>query len=145
MNKITDIIGRQIIDSRGNPTVEADCYLEDGSMGRAAVPSGASTGSREAIELRDNDPSHYLGKGVLKAVDHVNGELKVRGNTSDMRLRIAEMIEYISQDITLYPGDLIATGAMATEEFAPQVQVQIGDTVEMTLELIGTLKNTISA
>ncbi len=78
MIKIKNIIARQIIDSRGNPTVEADCFLTDGSMGRAAVPSGASTGSREAIELRDNDPSRFLGKGVLKAVAHVNGELKER-------------------------------------------------------------------
>ncbi len=76
MTKIRNIIARQIIDSRGNPTVEADCFLTDGSMGRASVPSGASTGSREAIELRDNDPARFLGKGVLKAVAHVNGELK---------------------------------------------------------------------
>ena len=76
MTKIKDIIARQIIDSRGNPTVEADCFLSDGSMGRAAVPSGASTGSREAIELRDNDPTRFLGKGVQKAVAHVNGELR---------------------------------------------------------------------
>ena len=76
MTKIKDIRGREIIDSRGNPTVEADCTLEDGSMGRAAVPSGASTGSREAIELRDNDPGRFLGKGVLEAVAHVNGELR---------------------------------------------------------------------
>lgn len=76
MTTIKNIIARQIIDSRGNPTVEADCFLGDGSMGRAAVPSGASTGAREAIELRDNDPSRFMGKGVLKAVAHVNGELK---------------------------------------------------------------------
>jgi enolase len=76
MTKIKDIRGREIIDSRGNPTVETDCFLEDGSMGRAAVPSGASTGSREAIELRDNDPGRFLGKGVLEAVAHVNGELR---------------------------------------------------------------------
>ena len=76
MKKIKNIIARQIIDSRGNPTVETDCFLDDGSMGRASVPSGASTGSREAIELRDNDPTHFLGKGVLNAVAHVNGELK---------------------------------------------------------------------
>lgn len=76
MTTIKNIIARQIIDSRGNPTVEADCFLADGSMGRAAVPSGASTGSREAIELRDNDPARFMGKGVLQAVAHVNGELK---------------------------------------------------------------------
>ncbi len=72
MTAIIDIIGRQILDSRGNPTVEVDVVLEDGSMGRAAVPSGASTGKHEAVELRDGDKSRYLGKGVLKAVEAVN-------------------------------------------------------------------------
>ena len=69
------IIGRQILDSRGNPTVEVDVVLEDGSRGRAAVPSGASTGAHEAVELRDGDKARYLGKGVLKAVEHVNTEI----------------------------------------------------------------------
>lgn len=72
MTAIIDIIGRQILDSRGNPTVEVDVVLEDGSMGRAAVPSGASTGAHEAVELRDGDKSRYLGKSVLKAVEAVN-------------------------------------------------------------------------
>jgi enolase len=76
MSKIVDIRGREIIDSRGNPTVEADVFLDSGVMGRAAVPSGASTGAREAIELRDGDKSRYLGKGVLKAVANVNGEIR---------------------------------------------------------------------
>jgi enolase len=75
MSAIVDVIGREILDSRGNPTVEADVLLESGVMGRAAVPSGASTGSREAIELRDGDPSRYLGKGVLQAVENVNTEI----------------------------------------------------------------------
>jgi len=75
MTAIVDLIGREIIDSRGNPTVECDVLLESGVMGRAAVPSGASTGSREAIELRDGDRSRYLGKGVLKAVEHINTEI----------------------------------------------------------------------
>ncbi|HEX7386458.1 MAG TPA: phosphopyruvate hydratase [Castellaniella sp.] len=75
MSAIVDIIGREILDSRGNPTVECDVLLESGAMGRAAVPSGASTGSREAIELRDGDKSRYQGKGVLKAVEHVNTEI----------------------------------------------------------------------
>jgi enolase len=75
MTAIIDIIGREILDSRGNPTVEVDVILEDGSMGRAAVPSGASTGTREAVELRDGDKSRYLGKGVRKAVEAVNGEI----------------------------------------------------------------------
>jgi enolase len=76
MSRIVDVIGREIIDSRGNPTVEADVYLESGVMGRAAVPSGASTGTREAVELRDGDKKRYLGKGVRKAVGHVSSELK---------------------------------------------------------------------
>jgi len=75
MSAIVDIVGREILDSRGNPTVECDVLLESGTMGRAAVPSGASTGSREAIELRDGDNSRYLGKGVLKAVEHINTEI----------------------------------------------------------------------
>jgi enolase len=75
MTAIVDIIGREILDSRGNPTVEVDVILEDGSMGRAAVPSGASTGAHEAVELRDGDKARYLGKGVLKAVDAINTEI----------------------------------------------------------------------
>ncbi|APG23667.1 MAG: phosphopyruvate hydratase [Syntrophotalea acetylenica] len=72
MSEIVDIYAREILDSRGNPTVEVEVYLESGAMGRAAVPSGASTGEREALEMRDGDPARYLGKGVLKAVDNVN-------------------------------------------------------------------------
>jgi enolase len=75
MTAIVDIIGREILDSRGNPTVEVDVVLEDGTQGRAAVPSGASTGAHEAVELRDGDKGRYLGKGVRKAVDAVNGEI----------------------------------------------------------------------
>src|SRR5205085_2334764 len=75
MTAIVDIIGREILDSRGNPTVEVDVVLEDGSLGRAAVPSGASTGAHEAVELRDGDKGRYLGKGVQKAVEAVNGEI----------------------------------------------------------------------
>ena len=76
MSRIADIRGREIIDSRGNPTVEADVILDSGVLGRAAVPSGASTGTREAVELRDGDKKRYGGKGVLKAVEHVNTALK---------------------------------------------------------------------
>src|SRR5215208_5865781 len=75
MTAVVDIIGREILDSRGNPTIEVDVVLEDGSMGRAAVPSGASTGTHEAVELRDGDQHRYLGRGVTKAVDAVNGEI----------------------------------------------------------------------
>ena len=76
MSEIVDIRAREILDSRGNPTVEADVITADGALGRAAVPSGASTGSREALELRDGDPARYGGKGVLKAVSHVEGEIR---------------------------------------------------------------------
>src|SRR6478735_6392082 len=75
MTAITDIIGREILDSRGNPTAEVDVILEDGSRGRAAVPSGASTGAHEAVELRDNDKARFGGKGVRRAVDAVNGPI----------------------------------------------------------------------
>src|SRR5258708_22332581 len=75
MTAIVEVVAREILDSRGNPTVEADVLVESGAMGRAAVPSGASTGSREAIELRDADPQRFFGKGVRKAVDHVNTEI----------------------------------------------------------------------
>ena len=72
MTTILDVIAREILDSRGNPTVEVEVYLEGGAVGRAAVPSGASTGAFEAVELRDGDKSRYLGKGVQKAVENVN-------------------------------------------------------------------------
>src|ERR1700709_2706616 len=75
MTAITDIIAREILDSRGNPTVEVDVYLEDGTLGRASVPSGASTGANEAVELRDDDKKAYGGKGVLKAVENVNEKI----------------------------------------------------------------------
>ena len=78
MIKISNIHGREILDSRGNPTVEAEVTLEDGSFSRASVPSGASTGTREAVELRDGDKSRYLGKGVQKAVANINGPLRMR-------------------------------------------------------------------
>ncbi|MBL9142483.1 MAG: phosphopyruvate hydratase [Verrucomicrobiaceae bacterium] len=83
---IANVIGREVIDSRGNPTVEVDVYLEGGAMGRAAVPSGASTGEHEALELRDGDKKRYLGKGVLKAVESVNGAIAdaiIGGNASE--------------------------------------------------------------
>ena len=83
MSKIVEIRGREVIDSRGNPTVEADVRLDDDSFGRAIVPSGASTGAREAVELRDGDRKRYLGKGVLTAVAHVNGEIAAALNGAD--------------------------------------------------------------
>lgn len=92
--KISKIIGREIMDSRGNPTVEVDCFLSDGSMGRAAVPSGASTGVHEAVELRDGDKSRYLGEGVLKAVSNVNGEIlkKLKGADASNQEKIDKIL-----------------------------------------------------
>jgi len=87
MTTIIDITGREILDSRGNPTVEVDVILEDGAFGRAAVPSGASTGEREALELRDGDATRFLGKGVTKAVAHVNGELRAAVVNRDWQQR----------------------------------------------------------
>jgi enolase len=92
MTAIIDIIGREILDSRGNPTVEVDVVLDDGSLGRAAVPSGASTGAHEAVELRDGDKARYLGKGVRKAVDAVNGEIfdAIGGMDAEAQAKIDE-------------------------------------------------------
>jgi enolase len=89
MTAILDIIGREILDSRGNPAVEVDVILEDGTMGRAAVPSGASTGAHEAVELRDGDKKRYLGKGVLNAVAAVNGEIAEALNGTDATDQVA--------------------------------------------------------
>ena len=94
MTAIVDIIGREILDSRGNPTIEVDVVLEDGSLGRAAVPSGASTGAHEAVELRDGDKKRYLGKGVRMAVDAVNGEIfdAVGGMDAEAQVKIDETL-----------------------------------------------------
>jgi enolase len=94
MTAIVDIIGREILDSRGNPTVEVDVVLEDGSLGRAAVPSGASTGAHEAVELRDGDKKRYLGKGVQKAVAAVNGEIfdAIGGMDAEQQAKIDETL-----------------------------------------------------
>ena len=92
MTAIVDIIGREILDSRGNPTIEVDVVLEDGSQGRAAVPSGASTGAHEAVELRDGDKARYSGKGVQKAVDAVNTEIfdAIGGMDAEEQVQIDE-------------------------------------------------------
>src|SRR6478735_611358 len=94
MTAIIDVHARQILDSRGNPTVEVDVTLEDGSLGRAAVPSGASTGAHEAVELRDGDKSRYQGKGVLKAIEAVNGEIfdAVGGMEAEQQVQIDEVM-----------------------------------------------------
>ena len=112
MTAITDIIGREILDSRGNPTVEVDVVLEDGSHGRAAVPSGASTGAHEAVELRDGDKARYGGKGVRKAVDAVNGEIfdAVGGMDAEAQAKIDETL--ISLDGTPNKGRLGANAIL---------------------------------
>jgi enolase len=101
MIKIADIRAREILDSRGNPTIEADVRLDDGSLGRAGVPSGASTGTREAVELRDGDKARYLGKGVQKAVANINGVIRdalLAGTFSDQRAVDEKMIELDGSD-----------------------------------------------
>ena len=112
MTAITDIIGREILDSRGNPTVEVDVLLEDGSRGRAAVPSGASTGAHEAVELRDGDKARYGGKGVRKAVDAVNGEIfdALGGMDAEAQAKIDETL--IALDGTPNKGRLGANAIL---------------------------------
>ncbi len=112
MTAIVDIIGREILDSRGNPTVEVDVMLENGSLGRAAVPSGASTGAHEAVELRDGDKKRYLGKGVRKAVDAVNGEIfdAVGGMEAEGQAKIDETL--IALDGTPNKGRLGANAIL---------------------------------
>jgi enolase len=112
MTAIIDIIGREILDSRGNPTVEVDVILEDGTKGRAAVPSGASTGAHEAIELRDGDQARYQGKGVRKAVEAVNGEIfdAVSGMDAEAQVKIDETM--IALDGTANKGRLGANAIL---------------------------------
>ncbi|HVV80194.1 MAG TPA: phosphopyruvate hydratase, partial [Pseudolabrys sp.] len=112
MTAIVDIIGREILDSRGNPTVEVDVHLEDGSLGRAAVPSGASTGAHEAVELRDGDKKRYGGKGVRKAVDAVNGEIfdAIGGMDAEQQAKIDETM--IALDGTPNKGRLGANAIL---------------------------------
>ena len=107
MATIIDVFGREILDSRGNPTVEVEVILDDGAMGRAAVPSGGSTGAFEAVELRDGDSERYLGKGTLKAVSHVNEDIAdalIGMEAEDQREIDAEMI---ALDGTENKGNLV--------------------------------------
>lgn len=113
MSRIKDIRGREVMDSRGNPTVEADVILESGVLGRAAVPSGASTGTREAVELRDGDKKRYGGKGVLKAVEHVNTVLKKALIGQDARDQSAIDAKMIELDGTETKGRLGANALLA--------------------------------
>jgi enolase len=112
MTAIADVVGREILDSRGNPTVEVDVYLEDGTRGRAAVPSGASTGAHEAVELRDGDKRRYGGKGVSKAVRFVNGEIADRVIGMDAREQTALDTALIELDGTPNKGRLGANAIL---------------------------------
>jgi enolase 1/2/3 len=112
VSRITDVRGREILDSRGNPTVEVDVLLDSGALGRAAVPSGASTGTREAVELRDGDPRRYGGKGVLQAVEHVNTVLKAAVSGSDPRDQAAIDARMIELDGTENKGRLGANAIL---------------------------------
>jgi enolase len=113
MTTIVRVTGREILDSRGNPTVEADVYLANGSMGRAAVPSGASTGEHEAVELRDGDKSRYLGKGTQNAVSHVNGEIAEHLHGKDATLQAGIDRLMIELDGTPNKGRLGANAILA--------------------------------
>jgi enolase len=145
VSKIVTVRGREIIDSRGNPTVEADVVLASGALGRAAVPSGASTGSREAVELRDGDPRRFLGKGVQKAVAHVNGELQAAVIGLEAAEQAALDARLIGQDGTegksrlganaLLAVSLAAAHAVARERGVPLWRYLGGDLQRFTLPL----------
>src|ERR1700730_4271663 len=113
MSRLAGVNAREISDSRGNPTIEAEVRLQSGALGRAAVPSGASTGTREAVELRDGDPKKYLGKGVLKAVENVNLTIakEVVGMDADEQKKIDEAM--IALDGTLNKAKLGANAILA--------------------------------
>jgi len=112
MSEIVDVYAREILDSRGNPTLEVEVYLESGAFGRAAVPSGASTGEREALEMRDGDKSRYLGKGVLKAIDNVNNQIadEIIGMDADDQVGID--MKMIEMDGTEYKSNLGANAIL---------------------------------
>jgi len=124
MTRIADVLGREIIDSRGNPTVEAEVRLDSGIVGRAAVPSGASTGTREAVELRDGDKKRYQGKGVLKAVANVNGPLKAAVLGLDAREQRAIDSRMIALDGTDNKGKLGANALLAVSMAAAHAAAQ---------------------
>ncbi|MES9855152.1 MAG: phosphopyruvate hydratase [Sedimenticola sp.] len=124
MSEIVDIRAREILDSRGNPTVEADVITADGAIGRAVAPSGASTGSREALELRDGDKSRYLGKGVLKAVENIEGELKQALMGMDVVKQIELDQKMIALDGTENKGRLGANATLAVSLAAAHAAAQ---------------------
>jgi enolase len=126
VTNIVKVIGREILDSRGNPTVEADVFLADGNMGRAAVPSGASTGEHEAVELRDGDKSRYLGKGTLKAVAHINGEIAAALHGKDATQQSEVDNAMIALDGTPNKGRLGANAILAVSMGAARAAAASG-------------------
>src|SRR5258708_10148828 len=128
MTNIGAIIGREVMDSRGNPTVEAEVQLVDGAVGRAIVPSGASTGEHEAVELRDGDDTRFLGKGVLKAVENVNGEIAdalANWDASDQRGLDQKMIELDGTETKARLGaNAILAASMTAARAAPAERAQ---------------------
>jgi len=137
MSEITDVYAREILDSRGNPTLEVEVFLDSGVMGRAAVPSGASTGEREAMELRDGDPSRYLGKGVLKAVDNVNNVIAEQIIGMEVTDQIGIDQKMLDLDGTEYKSNLganailgvsLAVAKAAAEEVGLPLYQYIGGT-----------------
>ncbi|OQX35713.1 MAG: phosphopyruvate hydratase, partial [Candidatus Sedimenticola endophacoides] len=124
MSEIVDIRGREILDSRGNPTVEADVITADGAIGRAVAPSGASTGSREALELRDGDPARYLGKGVRNAVNNIRGEIKEALLGMDAAGQAALDARMIELDGTENKGRLGANATLAVSLAAAHAAAQ---------------------
>src|SRR5512137_621077 len=126
--EIVKVVGREILDSRGNPTVEADVLLADGSLGRAAVPSGASTGEHEAVELRDGDKSRYLGKGTRKAVENVCGEIAAALKGVDAFRQEELDRKMIALDGTPNKGRLGANAILAVSMAAARASAQSEDT-----------------
>ncbi len=154
MIKVADIRGREILDSRGNPTVEADVRLDDGSAGRAGVPSGASTGTREAVELRDGDKARYLGRGVQKAVANVNGVIRdalLNGSFDDQRAVDQRMIEL---DGTDNKGNLGANALLAVSLAVAKAEAQskglslfrhLGDSTTMPVPMMNIINGGVHA
>ena len=126
MTNIVKVIGREILDSRGNPTVEADVFLVDGNMGRAAVPSGASTGEHEAVELRDGDKARYLGEGTVKAVGHINGEIAAALHGKDATQQSEVDAAMIALDGTPNKGRLGANAILAVSMAAARAAAASG-------------------
>ena len=151
MSVIIDVYGREVLDSRGNPTVEVEVVLEDGAFGRAAVPSGASTGAFEAVELRDCDKSRYLGKGTLDAVAHVNNEIAdvlIGLEAEDQRMVDAAMIEADgTENKGVFGANAILGASLAVAKAAAEaagVTLQFSDAQQKQENQIKALRSFIS-